>query len=107
MDVPGDALSLVIIDKLPFGSPSDPRIAARIELLRERGEDPFSAFQLPEAAIALRQGFGRLIRSSRDRGVVALLDPRLHARFYGRTLLRSLPPANRVVDLESLREWFS
>ncbi len=105
VDVPGDALSLVVIDKLPFGSPADPRIAARIELLRERGEDPFSAFQLPEAAIALRQGFGRLIRSSRDRGVVALLDPRLHARFYGRTLLRNLPPAHRVEDLDALRAW--
>ena len=106
VDVPGDALSLVVIDKLPFGSPSDPRVAARIELLRERGEDPFSAFQLPEAAIALRQGFGRLIRSSRDRGVVAVLDPRLHARSYGRSLLRSLPPARRVGDLDALREWF-
>ncbi len=107
VDVPGEALSLVIIDKLPFGSPSEPRIAARIELLRERGEDPFSTFQLPEAAIALRQGFGRLIRSSRDRGVVALLDPRLHARSYGRILLRSLPPARRVDDLDALRDWFA
>ncbi|MBX5482669.1 MAG: ATP-dependent DNA helicase [Myxococcaceae bacterium] len=106
VDVPGEALSLVVIDKLPFASPGDPRVAARIDLLRERGEDPFGAYQLPEAAIALRQGFGRLIRSRRDRGVVAILDPRLRARAYGRTFLRSLPPARRVDTLEALRAWF-
>ena len=106
VDVPGEALSLVIIDKLPFASPGDPRVAARIDLLRERGEDPFSAYQLPAAAIALRQGFGRLIRSSRDRGIVAILDPRLRSRSYARALLASLPPAIRVGDLARLRSWY-
>jgi ATP-dependent DNA helicase DinG len=106
VDVPGDALSLVIIDKLPFASPGDPRVAARIDLLHERGEDPFSSYQLPGAAIVLRQGFGRLIRSSRDRGIVAILDPRLHSRRYARAFLASLPPARRIADLGQLRSWY-
>ncbi|TMB00998.1 MAG: ATP-dependent DNA helicase, partial [Deltaproteobacteria bacterium] len=84
VDVQGDALSLVIIDKLPFASPGEPLVQARIEQLRAEGEDPFSAFQVPEAALALKQGFGRLIRSAKDRGIVALLDPRIAGRGYGR-----------------------
>ncbi|HZA14705.1 MAG TPA: ATP-dependent DNA helicase [Myxococcaceae bacterium] len=107
VDVPGEALSLVVIDKLPFASPADPRVSARIDLLRQRGEDPFSSYQLPGAAIALRQGFGRLIRSSRDRGIVAILDPRLHRRHYARAFLASLPPARRIRDLAQLRAWYA
>jgi ATP-dependent DNA helicase DinG len=106
VDVPGEALSLVIIDKLPFASPGDPRVAARLERLRERGEEPFATYQLPAAAIALRQGFGRLIRSSRDRGIVAILDPRLHSRPYARAFLASLPPAVRVREIARLEAWY-
>ena len=91
VDVQGDALSLVVIDKLPFASPGEPLTAARIERLREQGQEPFSSYQVPQAALALKQGFGRLIRSATDRGVVAILDPRMTTRGYGRTFLASLP----------------
>jgi len=107
VDVPGEALSLVVMDKLPFASPGHPLTAARIEQLSARGEEPFSAYQLPEAALALRQGFGRLIRSRADRGIVALLDVRVTRRAYGRLLLQSLPPARRFRTLEPLGAWFS
>jgi ATP-dependent DNA helicase DinG len=105
VDVPGEALSLVIIDRLPFASPGDPLVSARIDRLRERGEEPFSSYQLPQAAIALRQGFGRLIRSRQDRGIVALLDRRITTRQYGRFFLRSLPPALRITDRTALASW--
>jgi ATP-dependent DNA helicase DinG len=105
VDVPGEALSLVIIDKLPFASPTDPLVAARIDRLQSQGLDPFSAYQLPEAAIALRQGFGRLVRSRTDIGIVAILDRRLTTRAYGRTLLQSLPPAQRIFTPEQLEVW--
>lgn len=91
VDVPGEALSLVVIDRLPFGVPDDPLTAARISRLRDEGGDPFGAYQLPRAALALKQGFGRLIRTSSDAGIVALLDGRIARRTYGRTLLESLP----------------
>lgn len=100
VDVPGDALRLVVLEKLPFDVPSDPLVAARCERLRERGESPFSAYLLPSAAIALKQGFGRLIRTRRDRGLVAVLDPRIVTKPYGRTLLRSLPDASRCHSLD-------
>jgi ATP-dependent DNA helicase DinG len=105
VDVPGDALSLVIIDRLPFAAPGDPLVAARIDQLRERGEDPFLSYQLPQAAIALRQGFGRLIRSRQDRGIVALLDRRVTNRRYGQFFLKSLPPAIRISDRTALGAW--
>jgi ATP-dependent DNA helicase DinG len=107
VDVPGEALSLVVMDKLPFASPGHPLTAARIEKLQTQGEEPFSAYQLPEAALALRQGFGRLIRTRADRGIVALLDVRVSRRAYGRLLVQSLPPARRFRTLEPLTAWFS
>jgi len=107
VDVPGEALSLVVMDKLPFASPGHPLTAARIEKLQTQGQEPFSAYQLPEAALALRQGFGRLIRTRADRGIVALLDVRVSRRAYGRLLVQSLPPARRFRALEPLAAWFS
>jgi ATP-dependent DNA helicase DinG len=106
VDVPGQALSLVMIDRLPFASPGDPLVAARIQQLRDRGEEPFSSYQLPEAAIALRQGFGRLIRTREDRGIVAIFDRRLMTKGYGGTFLRSLPAARRFAELPALEAWF-
>jgi ATP-dependent DNA helicase DinG len=92
VDVPGEALSLLVIDKLPFPAPGDPLVEARCERIAAEGGDWFADYSLPAAVLQLRQGFGRLIRSHRDRGVVAILDPRLRTRPYGRTFLESLPP---------------
>src|SRR5213082_576301 len=91
VDVSGEALSLVVIDKLPFASPGEPIVAARIERLRAEGQDAFYGYQLPQAALALKQGFGRLIRSSSDRGIVAVLDARMSRKGYGRVFIESLP----------------
>lgn len=107
VDVPGDALSLVIIDRLPFASPGDPLVAARIRQLQARGEEPFDQYQLPQAALALRQGFGRLIRTQADRGIVAMLDRRIVTKGYGRVFLSSLPPAKRMDDTTELSRWFN
>jgi len=107
VDVQGDALSLVVIDKLPFASPGEPLVQARIEQLRAAGEDPFSAFQVPEAALALKQGFGRLIRSAQDRGIVALLDPRIAGRGYGRRFLSSLPRCRVVRSPDEARGFWT
>ncbi|HUQ03104.1 MAG TPA: ATP-dependent DNA helicase [Kofleriaceae bacterium] len=107
VDVPGDALSLVIIDKLPFAPHTDPLIAARAAALTERGIDPFAALQLPQAALALKQGFGRLIRRRDDRGIVAILDPRIVTKNYGRVLVESLPPGMpRTSAIEQVRRWW-
>ncbi len=106
VDVIGDALSCVIIDKLPFASPSDPITAARIEAIRERGGEPFGEYQVPLAILALQQGLGRLIRHRRDRGVLAVLDPRLRTKGYGRRFLASLPPAPVVHDLSRIEAFF-
>jgi ATP-dependent DNA helicase DinG len=102
VDVVGDALSCVIVDKLPFASPGDPVTAARIDSIRARGGEPFDDYQVPLAILALQQGLGRLIRHRRDRGVLAVLDPRLRTKGYGRRFLASLPPAPVVHELESL-----
>ncbi len=107
IDVPGEALSCVIIDKLPFASPAEPVVAARIEAIRRQGGNPFYEFQLPEAAIALKQGFGRLIRSKKDRGVLSILDRRMTTRSYGRYFLQSLPPCPVTGDLERIAEVLS
>jgi len=106
VDVPGDALSLVVLDKLPFAAPTHPVVAARIEALEQAGREPFSSYQLPEAALALRQGFGRLIRTRTDRGIVALLDVRVGRKAYGRQLLAGLPPARRFKEIGPLADWF-
>ncbi len=106
IDVPGAALSLVVVDKLPFAVPDDPLVAARAAALRERGGDPFAEDQLPEAILALRQALGRLIRSRRDRGLLALLDVRVRTRRYGRAVLDSLPPWTLLDDLDQARTWF-
>jgi ATP-dependent DNA helicase DinG len=108
VDVPGEALSLVMIDRLPFAVPDDPLTAARISRIREEGGDPFGSYQLPRAALALKQGFGRLIRTRRDRGVVALLDGRILRRPYGNLLLASLPPdCPRTETLDDVTHFFA
>jgi ATP-dependent DNA helicase DinG len=108
VDVPGDALSLVVIDKLPFAPHTDPLIAARMQSCAEAGGDAFAQIQLPAAAIALKQGFGRLIRRRDDRGIVAILDGRLVSRNYGRTFLDSLPTGlPRSSSIEQVRRWWA
>ncbi|HMD34187.1 MAG TPA: helicase C-terminal domain-containing protein [Vicinamibacterales bacterium] len=107
VDVAGDALSCVIVDKLPFASPADPITAARIEAIRARGGDPFAEYQVPLAILMLQQGLGRLIRHRRDRGVLAVLDPRLRTRGYGRRFVDSLPPAPLVDDLDAIERFFA
>jgi ATP-dependent DNA helicase DinG len=107
VDVVGEALSCVIIDKLPFASPSDPITAARIEAIRDRGGDPFGEYQVPLAILSLQQGLGRLIRHRHDRGVLAVLDPRLRTKGYGRRFITSLPPAPVVNSLAPIEAFFS
>jgi ATP-dependent DNA helicase DinG len=104
VDVQGSALRLVVIDRLPFASPEDPVMRARMQRARERGGNPFTDFQVPEAALALKQGVGRLIRSEQDSGVVAICDPRLTGKGYGRQLLASLPPMKRTRDLQEVQD---
>ncbi|MBK1694981.1 helicase [Chromatium weissei] len=106
VDVRGEALSCVLIDRLPFASPSDPVLAARIDALRQRGGNPFTDYQLPQAVIALKQGAGRLIRDSADRGVLVVCDPRLLSKPYGHTFLASLPPMARTRHIEDVRAFF-
>lgn len=107
VDVVGDQLSCVIIDKLPFASPADPVTGARIESIRARGGEPFDEYQVPLAILTLQQGLGRLIRHRRDRGVLAVLDPRLRTKAYGRRFVASLPPAPTVHDLSRIEAFFS
>jgi ATP-dependent DNA helicase DinG len=106
VDVVGDALSCVVIDKLPFASPGDPVTAARIDAITARGGDAFGEYQVPLAILALQQGLGRLIRHRGDRGVLAILDPRLRTMGYGRRFLASLPPAPVTHDLEAVDRFF-
>jgi ATP-dependent DNA helicase DinG len=106
VDVAGDALSVVVIDKLPFAAPDDPVFEARLDAIRREGGNPFRDEQLPQAVIALKQGVGRLIRTETDRGVLVLCDPRLIGKSYGRTFLDSLPPFARTRSLEDVRAFF-
>ncbi len=107
VDVVGDALSVVVIDKLPFAAPDDPVFEARLEAIRREGGNPFRDEQLPQAVIALKQGVGRLIRSETDRGVLVLCDPRLTSRSYGRVFLDSLPPFRRTRTLDDVQAFFA
>ncbi|HEY8321280.1 MAG TPA: ATP-dependent DNA helicase [Candidatus Baltobacteraceae bacterium] len=107
IDVVGDRLSCVIIDRLPFPSPADPLVAARMQSLEARGQDAFEGYMIPSAIVRLKQGFGRLIRSTSDRGVVALLDGRAAATKYGATILAALPPATRIHHLDELTGFLS
>jgi ATP-dependent DNA helicase DinG len=106
IDVVGDALSCVVIDRLPFPSPSEPLVAARIAALEAQGRSGFEHYMIPSAIVRLKQGFGRLIRSGTDRGVVALLDGRAISMRYGATIVNALPPATRITDLAALDEVF-
>ena len=106
VDVPGDQLSLVIIDKLPFAVPSDPVVEARISAIKEEGGDAFHHYQVPQAAIALKQGFGRLIRSKSDRGVLALLDNRISRTRYGQIFFDSLPDYAFTTQREDVEKFF-
>ncbi len=106
VDVVGEALSCVIIDKLPFASPGDPITAARIDAIRARGGEPFGEYQVPLAILTLQQGLGRLIRHRDDRGVLAVLDPRLRTKGYGRRFLASLPPAAVTRNRDDIRRFF-
>jgi ATP-dependent DNA helicase DinG len=106
VDVAGEALQLVIIDKLPFAAPDDPVLEARLNAVRRSGGNPFRDVQLPAAVIALKQGAGRLIRTHEDFGVLVLCDPRLSAKSYGRVFLDSLPPMPRTRELDDVTAFF-
>ncbi|HET7663154.1 MAG TPA: ATP-dependent DNA helicase [Rhodanobacteraceae bacterium] len=106
VDVAGEALSVVVIDKLPFAAPDDPVLQARLEAMQQAGENPFMGWQVPNAVIALKQGAGRLIRSTHDRGVLVLCDPRLTTKGYGRLFLASLPAMPRTHELTDVQAFF-
>jgi len=111
VDVVGPVLSCVIVDRLPFPVPSDPLVAARCHHIenqgKESGGNAFHAYSLPQAILGLKQGFGRLIRSRTDRGILCLLDPRIRTKSYGRAVLRSLPSnLPQIQDRDDLRKWF-
>ncbi|HEY1694280.1 MAG TPA: ATP-dependent DNA helicase [Polyangiaceae bacterium] len=107
VDVPGWALRLVVLDKIPFAPPNDPVVAARSARLDREGGNGFTQYSVPSAAMTLKQGFGRLIRTQQDAGVVAILDSRIVKKGYGRALLASLPPARRVKDMDVLRAFWA
>ncbi len=106
VDVQGEALSCVIIDKLPFAVPSDPVVQARMKAIEEDGGKPFFDYQVPEAVLTLKQGFGRLIRSLEDRGVLVLLDPRIRTQRYGQIFLQSLPPYRMTTSITDVEKFF-
>jgi ATP-dependent DNA helicase DinG len=99
VDMPGEQLSCVIVDRLPFAVPSDPVVAARVSALKEEGRNPFAEYQVPEAVLALKQGFGRLIRAKTDRGILSILDNRIQRMQYGKIFLDSLPQYRVTYDL--------
>jgi ATP-dependent DNA helicase DinG len=106
VDVVGEALSVVVIDKLPFAAPDDPVLMARLAALEQSGINPFMGWQVPSAVIALKQGAGRLIRDVHDRGVLVLCDPRLTGKGYGKLFLASLPPMPRTRELADVQAFF-
>ncbi len=105
VDVQGQQLSVVIVDRLPFAVPTDPVVAARVRLINEDGGNAFVDYQVPQAVIALKQGFGRLIRSQKDRGVLTILDHRMVRKHYGKVFLDSLPSYARTNRIEDVREF--
>ena len=105
--IPGHALRLVILDKIPFAVPSEPVVAARCAQIERDGGNPFAQYSVPVAAITLKQGFGRLLRTQKDAGIVAILDKRMITKGYGKSLLASLPPAARVASMEQVREFWT
>ncbi|HMA97851.1 MAG TPA: helicase C-terminal domain-containing protein, partial [Wenzhouxiangella sp.] len=107
VDVPGDALSVVMIDKLPFAAPDDPVLEAILGAVRDSGQNPFMSVQLPQAVLTLKQGAGRLIRQAEDTGVLILGDPRLTTKSYGRLFLSSLPPMTRVDCIDEVLEFLT
>jgi Rad3-related DNA helicase/serine/threonine protein kinase len=107
VDIPGEALSLVVIDKLPFDPPDDPVHEARVAQMKAAGENWFGVYVLPQTVLRLKQGLGRLLRTREDRGVMAILDTRLYTKSYGRTILNALPPARRTVNLKEVEQFFS
>ncbi|MCL2823151.1 MAG: ATP-dependent DNA helicase [Polyangiaceae bacterium] len=106
VDIAGDALRLVVIDKIPFAVPGEPIVMARCNAIDQAGGKSFWDYSVPSAAITLKQGFGRLIRTRRDRGIVAVLDSRIVTRSYGKTMIKSLPPAQRALTLDGVREFW-
>jgi ATP-dependent DNA helicase DinG len=107
IDMPGDALQCVLIDKLPFPPPNDPLVEARVRQIRNEGRDPFDEYFVSEAAVALKQGAGRLIRTETDRGLLVVCDPRLAQARYGARLLAALPPMGRIADEDEARRWLA
>ena len=106
VDIQGDALSCVLIDKLPFVSPGDPVVQSRLNELKNQGMNPFATYQIPQAVISLKQGVGRLIRGAQDRGVLMIGDPRLTTKGYGKTFIKSLPPARYSSDVSDVVQFF-
>src|SRR6185437_11487346 len=107
VDIAGEALSLVVIDKLPFDPPDDPVHEARVARMKAAGENWFGTYVLPQTVLRLKQGLGRLLRTHEDRGVMAILDARLHTKGYGKQVVNALPPARRAFNLASVTQFFS
>jgi Rad3-related DNA helicase len=107
VDIPGEALSLVVIDRLPFEPPDDPVHEARVASMKARGENWFRDYILPQAVLQLKQGVGRLLRTDDDRGVLAILDTRLHTKGYGKSVLLALPPAPHLTALKDVERFYA
>jgi ATP-dependent DNA helicase DinG len=106
VDVPGEHLECVMITKLPFTVPTDPVNSARIERIRQKGGNPFNSYQLPQAVMMFKQGFGRLIRTQTDRGIIAVLDGRILSRSYGKEFIKALPKCRRTDDIRDIKTFW-